>query len=326
MSQTQLTAMRSGSGASRITVLALGLLLSASLLATGCSGSDSAGEAKASDRVRAMRAGESLPPITVLAAFGVLSNLVGEVAGGGAVVTSLAGPGVEAHDLELSPDQVQAVIDVDLVVYVGNGFQPSLEAALRRRKKPTLELLAMVEPLKVDGGIDPHFWLDPLRYAKAAGAIGAALAEVAPESKSTFQSTAVNVATASVSLDQEYLTGLKGCAGKDLITAHTAFGYLATRYGLNQIGVVGLSPEAEPSGQRLQELVELIKVHHVTTVFSEELFSSRVADTLAREAKVKTILLSPIETFSPKEVADNVGYVAKMRNNLARLRLGLGCV
>ncbi len=302
------------------------LLTIGALLVTSCSSGGSSGNSvKSSDRIRAMREGKTLPVVHVVSGFGLLSDLVAQVAGGGATSSSLTSPGVEPHDLELTLDQIKSVIEADLVVYVGKGFQPSLEAALKRRTKPSLDLLKSVDALPSGGGIDPHFWLDPLRYAKAAGAIGAALADVAPESKSTFQSTAVEIATSAVTLDQEFLTGLKNCAGRDLITAHTAFGYLAARYQLNQVGIVGLSPEAEPSAKRLQELTNMIRDNHVTTVFSEELFSSRVADTLAREAGVKTATLSPIEAFTESEVAHNVGYTAKMRRNLITLRAGLGC-
>jgi zinc transport system substrate-binding protein len=266
-----------------------------------------------------------LADITVVAGLGVLADLVQRVRLQEANTSSLAGPGVEPHDLELSPKQVQQVIDADLVVYVGNGFQPSLEAALKRRKKLSVDLLQSVDPLSIDGVIDPHFWLDPLRYAKAAGAVGAALSAIDPSSKATLQGIAIDIAVNATTLDQQYQDGLKKCTRREMVTAHTAFGYIANRYGLNQVGVAGVAPDAEPSPQRMRELTTLIKEKGVTTVFSEEMVSSRVADALARETGAKVVVLSPLESFSEQEIAAGATYFPKMLVGLAKIQSALGC-
>jgi zinc transport system substrate-binding protein len=303
----------------------------ASVMLIGCSK-----QPAGNDRVRAMREGEtaltvpkgderSLQDVTVVAGLGVLADLVKRVRMQEANTSSLAAPGVEPHDLELSPKQVQQVIDADLVVYLGNGFQPSLEAALKRRKRLSVDLLKSVDPLTIEGVIDPHFWLDPLRYAKAAGAVGAALSVIDPSSKANLQGAAIDIAVSATTLDQQYRDGLKGCARRELVTAHTAFGYIANRYGLVQVGVAGVAPDAEPSPQRMRELSALIKAKGVTTVFSEELVSSRVADALAREANVKVVVLSPLESFSEQEVAAGATYFPKMLIGLVKLQAALGC-
>jgi zinc transport system substrate-binding protein len=119
--------------------------------------------------------------------------------------------------------------------------------------------------------------------------------------------------------------GLSTCKRRDIVTAHTAFGYLAAAYNLSQIGIVGVSPDAEPSAQRMRDLAKVVKEKNVTTIFTEELVSARVAEALAREANVKTAVLSPIETFTEDEIDAGATYTSKMQANLTALRAALDC-
>jgi zinc transport system substrate-binding protein len=241
-------------------------------------------------------------------------------------VTSVAGPGVEAHDLELTPDQVRAVGDAEVVVYLGNGFQPSLENALKQRSGPSVDLLATVKPLAHSDAYqskDPHFWLDPIRFGQAGTALARELGKIRPDFD--LGPNAAAFEQQMVQLNQQLVQGLASCKRRDIVTAHTAFGYLAAAYQLSQIGIVGVSPEAEPSTQRMRELADLVKKRGVTTVFTEELVSARVAEALAREAGVKTAVLSPIETFTADEIEAGATYTSKMQANLNVLRAALDC-
>ena len=110
-----------------------------------------------------------------------------------------------------------------------------------------------------------------------------------------------------------------------IVTGHEAFGHLAARYGLRHEGVAGLSPDAEPDAQRLGDLADLVKKLGVTVVFTEDLVSPRIADTLAREADVKTETLNPLEGLTDRQLANGATYVTVMDQNLAKLRTALGC-
>jgi len=109
------------------------------------------------------------------------------------------------------------------------------------------------------------------------------------------------------------------------VTAHEAFGRLARRYGLRQQGAAGISPDAEPDAKRIAQLVDLVKRNGVTTVFTEELVSPRIAQTLAREAGVHTETLNPLEGLTDRELRQGDDYVTVMDSNLAKLRQALGC-
>jgi zinc transport system substrate-binding protein len=123
-------------------------------------------------------------------------------------------------------------------------------------------------------------------------------------------------------LDAEFRTGLTDCDQHLLVTSHEAFGYLARRYRLEQVSISGLSPDAEPDPRHLAELADLVRTRGVTTIFTEELVSPKVAETLAREAGVKTAVLNTIEGVAQEGRQD---YFSLMRENLAVLRTALGC-
>jgi zinc transport system substrate-binding protein len=166
-------------------------------------------------------------------------------------------------------------------------------------------------------GHDPHVWLDAVRYALIVRRLGRVLG--APDAKEERFSVKL------AQLDRRYRLGLKRCARRDLVTSHAAFGYLAERYGLTQISIEGLSPEAEPTPAQLERVARIVRVHHVTTIYFETLVSPRLAETLARETGTKTAVLDPLEGLFPKAVKAGADYFSVMRANLANLREGLGC-
>lgn len=250
----------------------------------------------------------------VVASFYPLAFAAEEIGGRRVLVTNLTPPGAEPHDLEVSPSDVAELREADLVLLLGRGFQPQLEDAagdgdnvLRLLDTPGLDLRA-------NG--DPHVWLDPVRYERIVARIGQALGA---------QSAANALAKRLRTLDGEYRRGLSDCERSDIVTSHEAFGYLAERYGLRQIAITGLSPEAEPEPARLQEVVDLVRGRGVTTIYFETLVSPRIADTVARETEAHTAVLNPIEGLTEAESAGGDDYFSLMRENLAALRSGLGC-
>jgi len=264
--------------------------------------------------------------LRLVAAFYPLQWVTERVAG--QPVRSLTRPGVEPHDLELTPRDVGAVYDADLVVYL-SGFQPSVDQAVRTEAKgrhldvrPTarLDLRATAERA---GTADPHFWLDPTRLADVADAIAQRLAAIDPARASTYLDNARAVDADLTALDRDLRRGLASCRGTDLVTSHAAFGYLARRYGLHQVGVTGIDPEAEPSPADLARVARLVRERGVRTVYAETLVSPAVARTVATETGARTAVLDPVEGLSDASRGDD--YVAVVRSDLATLRRGQPC-
>jgi zinc transport system substrate-binding protein len=287
--------------------------LGATIAAAGCGGNDASGARDDEQQV--------------VAAFYPLAYATERVAGDGVEVTNLTPPGTEPHDVELSARSVERVRFADLVLLLGGGFQPSLERAAEDVDGTVLDLLQglrLREPVeeqaeedehaeKVDS--DPHVWLDPVRYSRIAGRIADAIPGA---SAKVLQRNLTE-------LDREFRNGLARCDRRTIVTSHAAFGYLAERYGLEQVPIAGLSPEAEPTPQHLEQIVRDVRTTGATTIFFETLVSPRLAETVARETGAKTAVLNPIEGLTPDQADEGEDYLSLMRENLVSLRKALGC-
>jgi zinc transport system substrate-binding protein len=251
---------------------------------------------------------------TVVASFYPLAFAAEQVGGEAVSVENLTPPGAEPHDLEVSPSDVSKIKSADLVLLLGHGFQPQLEDAAGSGPDVVALLDTPALDLHPDG--DPHVWLDPIRYLKIVERLGAVLRRPAAASRLLARLS---------KLDREYRRGLADCARRDIVTSHEAFAYLAERYGLHQIAITGLNPEAEPTPQALRETVEVVRASHATTVYFERLVSPRLAETVARETGTKTAVLDPIEGLTDTERKQGANYFTLMRTNLHALETGLGC-
>ncbi|WP_262282081.1 metal ABC transporter substrate-binding protein [Micromonospora sp. MA102] len=273
--------------------------------------------------------------VDVVAAFYPLQFLAEKIGGDAVAVTSLAKPGAEPHDLELNPRQVGQVADAELIVYLA-GFQPAVDEAVEQNGGKRAFDVAGVQPLldaaagghqhdgeaghEESGGKDPHLWLDPTRLATVGDRLAERLGRVDPDRAADFTARATALRAELTGLDADYARGLATCQRREIVTSHTAFGYLAEHYRLDQVGITGLSPDAEPSPQRLAEVAEEAREHGATTIFFETLVSPKVAETVAREVGARTAVLDPIEG----RPADG-DYLSAMRANLQTLRTALDC-
>jgi zinc transport system substrate-binding protein len=255
---------------------------------------------------------------SVVASFYPLVDAARGVGGERVEVANLTPAGVEPHDIELNSRQLDRVADADLVLYLGGGFQPAVEDAARRAGQ-AVDLRAGLTGAEPD---DPHVWLDPGLFVEVVGGIEAALVEADAPGADGYRARAADYRRRLEELDAELRTGLSDCERRTIVTTHDAFGYLARRYGLEQLAISGLSPDTEPDPRRLAELADTVRSRGVTTIFTETLVSPRVAETLARETGVQTAVLDTVEG-GPEEGGGD--YFSLMRSNLAALRTALGC-
>jgi zinc transport system substrate-binding protein len=279
-------------------------------------------------------ASASARKVTVAAAFYPVAFTAQQVGGSRVSVSNLTPVGAEAHDLELNPDQMDRLLGAKVAFVLGSGFQPAVEKAAKRRDGPTVELLPKLVDARGNkvakegesGGLDPHVWLDPVLMSQLVGEVERGLAAVDPKGTATYQENARAFQDKLVGLDASYRQQLTGCARTLLVTSHESFGYLAKRYGLEQQGVAGISPDQEPDPKRLGELAQLVRDNGVTTIFTEEAVSPRIAETLAREAGgLRTEVLSPLESLTSKARAANADYFTLMDSNLGKIADALDC-
>ena len=254
----------------------------------------------------------------VVASFYPLAYAAQQVGGTGVDVTNLTPPGAEPHDIELTARDVARIQEADVVLYLDSEFQPAVEDAVRGARGTAIDLLEGVQLRRTDEEMhaDPHVWLDPARYTGAVRKIGRAL-----EAKERAGTMTARLQR----LNRDFREGLSNCERREIVTSHAAFGYLAARYGLRQVAIAGVSPEAEPTPRALESAVRRVRESGATTVFFETLVSPRVAETVARETGARTAVLDPIEGLTKDQAARGDDYFTIMRRNLAALRRALGC-
>ena len=284
---------------------------------------------------------ESAPPsgkLLVVTTFYPLWEFTRTVAGPSVEVVSLVPPGVEPHDWEPSPRDLTRIHGAALFVYNGAGLEswvPRLLGEPSSSGRPLMVratagvlLLSGAAPTGPERGEpvpDPHVWLDPVLAQSMVETIRAGLAQVDPAHAATYGENA-RVFTARLhALDDAFRAGLRSCTRHDIVTSHGAFAYLARRYGLTVVPVMGLDPEAEPTPSQLAAIVRFAREKKVKYIFFETLMSPKLAETLAREIGARTLVFNPIEGVTPAEQAAGKGYLELMEENLKNLRLALEC-
>lgn len=292
--------------------------------------------------------------LDVVASFYPMQYLAEQIGGGHVAVNTLTKPGVEPHDLELKPKQIGELGEADVVLYL-KGIQPAVDDAIAQAGVKNTVDAATLTKLEAHGtgvghaghdhaegehaegehaeeeaghdhgseaGADPHIWLDPVKYAEVAKGVGTALEKADPANAADYKKNTDALVKKLGDLNTDFANGLKNTTTKTFITTHSAFGYLAERYGLDQEGISGIDPESEPSPARIKELQDVAKKDKVTTVFFETLASDKTAKTLAGDTGLKTDVLDPLEGITDTSKGDD--YIEVMRSNLAALQKALG--
>lgn len=287
--------------------------------------------------------------VSVVVSSYPLEYAVQRVAGEHARVTNLTRPGVDAHDAELSAKDVAVVSESDLAVYEKN-LQPAVDSAISSQDVQNTLDVSEAADLSLrfsrgigdrdhtgtqdqdqqgpshevtEGVIDPHFWLDPVRFGEVAQAIGTKLTQIDPENAHTYDANTAALVGDLQDLHGEFRSGLKTCASRNLVTSHAAFGYLADRYDMNQVSISGLTPHDEPDPGTLAAISDFITKHEVKTVYVETLANTAITRTLASETGATTAVLDPIEGLTEDTAGSD--YLDLMRSNLQTLEKGQGC-
>lgn len=281
--------------------------------------------------------------LTVTASFYPFQFIAERVGGSHVSVTNLTQPGAEPHDLELTPKQVASLGESDLLIYQ-KGFQAAVDSAVEtlppKRVVDTASFLKLETTEEEEhgeheehaedegddhdhGGLDPHTWLDPNNMVTITEHVRDALIEADQAAKADFTANATALINDLKTLDGEFSSGLKTCERKVFITSHEAFGYLALRYGLEQVGIRGLEPDTEPTGARIAEVQKLAKAEGVTTIFFETLVSPAVSQSIAGDLGLKTDVLDPLEGLT--DASKGTDYLEVMRSNLTALKTANGC-
>jgi zinc transport system substrate-binding protein len=307
------------------------------LVGAGCGGRDTA----ASSQVSAVAAVYPL-------------GWVAEQVAPEAEVSLLAAGGLEAHDLEITPGHREAIQTSEVVLYVGDiAYQPQVESAVESAEGEIVSLSEvagderLLEPGEGphahgeegegeehvgesedehsgEGVVDAHIWFDPEVMADVATRTGEAFAAADPDNADTYRENAAAL--------NEELTGLGGdlddilggeCRHDEAIVSHQAYGYLLEPYGYEQHGVTGINPEAGSSSAELAELVREIEREGFEYVLAEPVEGRAGAETVAREAEVELLEISPLDAVTGDQAESD--FPSLVRDQAAQFALALGC-
>lgn len=272
--------------------------------------------------------------IKIVASINPVREFAQAVGGDKVEVTTLVPEGVEAHDFEPKPKDIEMLSKANIFAYSGVGMEGWLDKVLQTvSSKKNLNIVDTSEGatlMKIDGNAhdedkeedhdhnsgeyDPHLWLS-LKEAKVQALnIKDALIKVDEKNKGYYEKNYTEFAGKLDSLYDEYKKKIDALPNKNFVTGHTAFAYLCRDFGLTQKGISGIRAEGEPTPQKMKELVEYAKKNNIKTIFMEEMASPKVSETLAKEVGAK---VEKIYTIENKE--DNKTYLEMMKDNLEKI-------
>jgi ABC-type Zn uptake system ZnuABC Zn-binding protein ZnuA len=259
--------------------------------------------------------------LRVVATTTQVADLAANVGGDRVQVTSLLKPGIDPHDYEPSPADIDAIARADLVIENGAGLESWLHDTITSSgfDGPLVDSSQGVRLRQVGGEVDPHIWQNPRNAERMAANIERGLAAADPSAATTFQANLAAYTRQLQALDSEIQRQIDSLANKKLVTNHDAFGYYIDRYRLQLVGSVipSFDTSAELSGRDIRDLVAKIKATRVKAIFSETSLPPRTAETIGREAGVKVVTGEDAlygDTLGPRG-SDGDTYLKMIRHN-----------
>ncbi|AIQ64787.1 ABC transporter substrate-binding protein [Paenibacillus stellifer] len=284
--------------------------------------------------------------VNVVTTFYPIYEFAKEIGGDDVNAINLLPVGVEPHDWTPRSQDIVNTSKAQLFLYNGAGLEGWVPNFLK-----SLESDSQVQAVEVSKGVDliktneeeeghdhgdgevedsgdtlhtdPHTWVSPKSALIMAKNIKDSLVKADPAHQANYEERYEAVAGKLKDLDTKFETELAKMPNKEIVVSHQAFAYLCRDYGLTQHAIMGLSPDAEPTGQDLVKLADMVKKDKIRYIFFEELVSDKLAKTLASEAGVSTMVLNPLEGLTEEQEKNNENYYTLMEKNLQNLILAL---
>jgi zinc transport system substrate-binding protein len=251
-------------------------------------------------------------------------------------LSMLAPLGSDPHDFEPTPKEIISLKSADIFIYHGADLEPWIENLNIKDTGVTIvEASKNITLLNFSGkhshshgadhkidthDVDPHVWLDPERAMIEVNNIAEALSEKDPKNADFYRENAKIYNTKLAKLDEEFLANKDFFQGKELVTNHAAFGYLANKYGFEQIAVMGLTHDAEATPERVAVISDLCKKHKIKYIFTESVVNTKLTEMIAKEVGAETLILNPLDVLSKEEYDQGRDYLSIMQENLNNLK------
>ncbi len=276
--------------------------------------------------------------VHVVASFYPYAFFAEQVGGDHISVYSVTPVGVEPHDFEPSPRDLQRIESAQLFIYNGAGFDAWAEKAITNGSKMNaseyVHLLSLAdenEDIHEDdhdhehSEYDPHFWLDTENAEKIVDQIQLQLSTLDPDNSQIYEQNAQKIKQQLENINEEYLGSMQYCKQNEIVVSHNAYSYLGKKYGFTIHSIAGLSTDNEASPQDLARLTQEVRSKNIKYILFETLVSPQVAQTLARETNTKTLVLNPIEGLTQDDIQKGNNYYTIMKENLSVLTTAREC-
>lgn len=275
--------------------------------------------------------------LRVMASFYTMADFAEKIGGDRADITCMVPAGTEPHDWEPSTTDITGLERADVFIYNGAGMEHWAEDVTESLENKELLVVEASQGVKLHaeeehdheghshshGGYDPHVWLDPHNAKLEMENIKNAFVQADPDNGAYYEANYDKWSKAAEELDRKYREALADFAGRQIVTAHEAYGYLCSAYGLEQVGIDGLSPDQEPNPKRMADIIDFVRENQIRAVFFEELSGSKTAETVAAETGIRLLALSPLEGLSGEELEAGEDYFSVMEKNLEQLLISL---
>ena len=264
----------------------------------------------------------AMAELKVVASFSILADIVSEVGGDDIALTSIVGPDADAHLYMPNVGDAIAVEQADLIFVNGLGFETwSRDLIANSGTKATVVTVTeKVEPLLVEGEIDPHAWNALPNGIKYVDAVIAGLGAADSANAAAYQARGDAYKDKLMALDKKARDAFNALPedGRVVVTAHDAFGYLADAYGLTFLAPVGIDTEAEPSAKELAALITHLKEVEAKALFVENIANGDLIAQIASETGIKISGKIYSDALSVKG-SPATSYLAMFDHNLTTL-------
>ena len=231
----------------------------------------------------------------IYTSFYPVYNFTSRIVGNLYQVENITPPGTEPHDFELSPKKIAGIIDSKGLIVNGLGIEGWVNDLPKEAKDKTCVVSDGVQIRTTNGQEDPHIWLNPLNAIKEMENIANFMCQIDEENQSAYLANLTTATASFTELDNELMAIANSLPQKNIVVAHAAYGYMCDRYGLNQISINGIEPDQEPTAQTIENIIDAVNEYHITTIFTEQLISSDIADFISKQCHIKVEVLSPLE-------------------------------
>lgn len=289
--------------------------------------------------------------LNIVATIYPIFEFSSRITGDRASVVQLLPAGSEPHHWEPSPADIKLIYDAQVFIYHGADMEPWVDKILPELQERNIKIIKATEKVELltfeeeeslgltkflgsrradghenhggHGSFDPHVWLDPVQAKNMVSFIAEEIAEADTVNADYYRQNAQEVLGELDQLHQEYNAAASGFQNRDFVVSHAAFGYLAHRYKLCQIPILGLTPEQEPDAATMASVIDFVRRQNVDLIFYEAMVSPKVAETIAQETGTEILELHPIGAITEEERGEGVGYFNLMRHNLINLKKAL---